>query len=137
MENIKKNDMFMVFTDGTGIISAFLKKGFQHVFIIIKSKKGWVIAEPFHKEFTIKYSTITDLPRYYNRTKNYPIIKVNIKKNTSKYSRYFFLAITCVSICKYMISYKCRSITPYGLWKHFLKKTPNNCFLGGKYGSLE
>lgn len=128
---------YVCFTKGKHRWKKFLKKDFEHVFILTKQENRWVKIEPLFEGFLqikpkligyIKHARYDPEPVSGFKSDNpFDFIdeeaiiiswKVNFKKVKHIKLRIGF--ISCVSLIKRVLAIKSYSITPYGLYKWLL-----------------
>ncbi len=119
-------EYWLVFTQGTHLISYFLKKNFSHVYVITRDQYNWIILNPLRLHLDVQipaYPITKDVPRLWAKPHD-TILKVTMhKRAASKVFAYFGL-INCVTHVRYLLGLRIHVITPSQLHRSLLKLNP-------------
>lgn len=120
-------DYWLVFDKGQHWICKFLKKGFGHVFILVRDQYGWLAINPcsYGLEVThLPFLKEQDAPRYFEKQGD-KVMRVSVpaKKRSKVFHGVRFF--TCVWLIKYYLGITLKAYTPYGLYKALFKASNN------------
>jgi len=115
-------EYWIVFTQGTHLISKLLKKDFSHVYVITRDKYNWIVLNPMRLYLHIELPAVLvseDLPRKL-RLPNDHIVKVTLyNRKPLKQFRYFGL-INCVTHTLYLMGLRLYVYTPFQLYQRLI-----------------
>lgn len=116
-------EYWVIFTQGTHLISHFLKDNFSHVYVITRDKYNWIVLNPMRLYMLVEIAAVPitdDLPRLL-RLPHDSIIKVTMySRKPLKQFRYFGL-INCVTHALYLMGLRISVLTPFRLYKRLLR----------------
>lgn len=117
----KSNEYYLVFNEsGNALFRRLFKKNFSHVFVIKKHARGWIVIDPCE---TILNTNVVnsdfDLPKFYVK-KGFAVLKIHkywldIPK---RFLPKFMPLLTCVTLSKYALDIRSKSITPFQLYNY-------------------
>lgn len=122
----RENEYYLLFLNGRGHWSnKLLKKGFQHIAIMMRDQFNWLIFDP--QEYGLKWEILgnaaKDLPRTFCKN----VLKITTLATPAFRTRIGYLS--CVSVAKYVLGiYLPLCYTPWQLYKMLLiykKLIPN------------
>lgn len=119
----RENNTYLIFGHGGNkIFNIFLKKGFTHIFVVRKLRKGWIVIDPCRSSLKTKIVDADfNLLDFYLR-KGFKVVQIfywpNIRPNR-RFIPQFIPLLTCVTFAKYAAHIKCSCLTPWQLYNCF------------------
>lgn len=120
-------EYWVVFTQGTDLLSKFLKKDFSHIYIITRDKYNWMVINPLRLYLDIiiaPYPINYDLPRL-NTGKNSRVVKVTMYTRASVKQFARFGLLNCVTFARYTLGLRMAVLTPFSFYKRLLHLKPS------------
>lgn len=131
--NDKLTTYYLIFTDTPTWRQYFLKDHFGHVYALTHDKYNWLYLNPRHLFMAVEIlpCSISDEPwrKLAARTDSVVRIELYQRDNFVKFGA--FGLRNCVTICKYLLGLRSRSLTPYGLYSHLLSMCPKERIMHG------
>ena len=118
------NEYYLVFGNGKHWLCKFLKKDFQHVFVIWRNIYGWHYLNPRNnclETNPLPYLMKQDVPTIYAK-QGYTVVRLSMPQFKKHIGRHGFKFTNCVWIIKYFLGLSVRAYTPYGLYKALFKQ---------------
>lgn len=119
----KAREYWVVFTQGTHLISKVLKKNFSHIYIITRDQYNWMIINPLRLRLNVEIGNFpldVDVPRLIPLSSD-RVIKVKMYDRPTKKQFGYFGFINCVTYTKYILGLRLSALTPFQLYKKLLR----------------
>ncbi len=114
-------EFWIGFRDAAYFVRHFLKKGFQHTYIMYKDGDHWVELNPRNHAlecYVFPQNKTIDLPGGIAKELGHLFIRIKVKQKMRKWpSLNIFKTIHCTSIVKYILGIRLMAFTPYHLYK--------------------
>lgn len=124
-KKIDVKEFWIGFTRGCYRMSRFLKKGFQHTYVLTKDYDNWIELNPRNHAlefFVLPFKLEVDVPGLLVREKGHSCIYVKIEHRKKKNPNFnIFSTVHCVNIVKYIVGIKVFAYTPYQLYTGLLE----------------
>jgi len=116
-------ESWLIFCDYEGDWKGrFLKKGFNHLFILTKDNFNWYVIDPDVRFLNIK---VLPLPPHEDAVSHFrnkhKMLYIKYDEVPQKYILNMFRPFTCVEVAKYILGLKVFCFTPYQLFKKLKK----------------
>lgn len=127
---MRRKETYIIFSNGDGITSKFLKKGFGHIKILVCDGFSWILIDPTftHLDWYILPITAQENPfvEYISESTIIRMFNTPVKKKiwVGKLG-----ILSCVLIVRYYLGIHNILLTPYQLYKFILRHE-----LGEHYG---
>jgi hypothetical protein len=114
-----------VFHDGAGgrkhWAAWLLRPGFKHVFVALAQGDYWITVDARQgvPSVDVVAASTYDLAKFY-RQQGYTVLETEQRQKPLLSP---FAVTNCVGLCKAMLCLRSLAITPYGLYRHFLKES--------------
>lgn len=117
-------EIYIVFRDAESVfLQRFLKKNFSHVFVLKRTKYGWIEIDATISQLKVcvlQYAVEDDVARAYKKVFNARVLKLK-DINDKKLKYHFYRIAACVGIVQYVINSRFFVLTPWQLYKKLLK----------------
>lgn len=124
---------YLIFTDTPTWRRHFLKEHFGHVYAITHDKYNWICINPCHlfMQIDIMPYILGEMAWKKVALRTDTIVRIDLceRDNTVKFGGLGFR--NCVTICKYLLGLRSRSITPLQLYSHLLSMTEKERIMHG------
>lgn len=136
--NSTHRDYWLVFGASKHWACKFLKRGYEHVFIVMRDRYGWTCINPCSN--TLKVDTLPfllnfDVPTLYVK-QGYRVARISVGEYRKRAGRHGLKFITCVWIVKYYLGLCVKAYTPWGLYKALAKASQNYRQTGIRFNLL-
>jgi hypothetical protein len=104
-----------------------LKKGFGHLFVLLKEGETWMLLDPDCRRLTVKPITAGWCPVVMKKfCKKYKVLRIECDCKSERKILNFWRPFTCLEIVKYICGLKLLCFTPYQLFKRLKNLSKNN-----------
>lgn len=121
MNKTSTKEFWIGFRDASYFVRHFLKKGFQHVYVLTQDGGKWVELNPRNHAlecFVLPYELEVDVPGLIHLEHGHPFIRVLVEHRMRKNPNLnIFKTIHCANIVKYILGVGLMAYTPYQLYK--------------------
>jgi hypothetical protein len=132
-------EFWIGFRDASYFVRHFLKKGFQHTYVLAKSNGSWVELNPRNHAFeffVLPFDEEEKVPELIASNHRHKFLRVLVEQNVEKRNPdlNIFKTIHCTNIVKYITGIKLMAYTPYQLYKSLTRMSGQRM---GKKGILK
>lgn len=131
MNETVTKEFWIGFRDAHGWPRHFLKKGYQHCYVLFKEDGRWIELNPRNYIFQCfllneKEVSIEDFPKLLNEDKEHPFIRIKIEQKWGKrFAWNVFKRMHCTNMVKYILGVRLLAWTPYQLYKKLVHMSPS------------
>lgn len=127
--------IWICFRDAQFFIRHFTKKGFGHVYVLMRDEFNWMMLDPRNNSLHIEllpFNASEDVPTLIKKEMGHTILKIIVEDKIQKWPNLNpFYMVQCVNIVKYILGIKVFAFSPYGLYRYLIKMKRKNRYKKG------
>lgn len=121
IETTDIKEFWIGFRNASYFVRYFLKRGFQHTYVLLKDGGKWVELNPRNHamlSFVLPYPKSKNVPDEIKKEAGHRFLHIKVEQKIKHQPDLnIFKPINCVNIVKYIVGIKLRAHTPYQLYK--------------------